>query len=212
MTGKNVYFIKPVGMPGPIKIGCSIFVEHRLLQLMVWSPIPLEVLYTEPGTHDLERNLHRCFADYHSHLEWFHPGERLVKAIERLKAGEKIADVVDLNDKRGSIFAGRTRADVPADLDGYRSYQMKIMWARKKACDQAKVPVYVPFAVSSIMHSWQGGRYPHKPNPRRPTDAQFAILDEYIGDPVKHSQTEKERWPSTKKTPTHPQLPKESAA
>jgi len=101
---KHIYFIKPVGMIGPIKIGYSAFVGGRLLQLAAWSPFPLEVIYSEPGPSHVERALHRCFADYHSHLEWFHPGERLVSAIKQLVAGSTIAEAIDLSDERGSIF------------------------------------------------------------------------------------------------------------
>jgi hypothetical protein len=33
-----VYFIKPVGLPGPIKIGFSVNTRERLLSLGAWSP------------------------------------------------------------------------------------------------------------------------------------------------------------------------------
>lgn len=101
---KRVYFIKPVGMIGPIKIGCSRMLEDRLTQLMAVSPFPLEIIHSEPGEHVLERQLHRCFADYHSHLEWFHPGPRLLAALGKIKSGLSIPEAVDLNDVRGSIF------------------------------------------------------------------------------------------------------------
>jgi len=102
---KRIYFMKPVGLPGPIKIGCSRMVNERLVQLAAWSPWPLEIIYSEAGEHELERTLHRCFADYHSHLEWFHPGERLTRALERLVASDSsIAEAIDLSDVRGSIF------------------------------------------------------------------------------------------------------------
>lgn len=104
MSGKRVYFMKPVGMVGPIKIGCSRMVDDRLMQIAAWSPFPLEIVYSEPGEHVLERQLHRCFADYHSHLEWFHPGERLLSSLQKMKGGASIAEAVDLNDVHGSIF------------------------------------------------------------------------------------------------------------
>jgi hypothetical protein len=106
---KHVYFMRPVGMVGPIKIGCSRMLQDRLVQMATWSPFPLEIVYSEPGEHELERTLHRCFADYHSHLEWFHPGERLVAALNAMVAGAKIAEAVDLTDLRGSIFMSNGR-------------------------------------------------------------------------------------------------------
>lgn len=101
---KYIYFLKPVGMVGPIKIGSSAFVNDRITQISAWSPFPLELVYSEIGLPIVERTLHRHFAEYHSHLEWFHPGHRLLAALERMKAGEKIADAVDLTVKSGSIF------------------------------------------------------------------------------------------------------------
>lgn len=123
--GKRIYFIKPVGMVGPIKIGCSGMVTERLVQIAAWSPFPLEIVYSEPGEHELERRLHRCFADYHSHLEWFHPGERLIAALEKLKAGSRIAEAIDLDDLRGSIFMSNGKKclgtrPVPADCADHR--------------------------------------------------------------------------------------------
>lgn len=116
MKKKFVYFIRPVGMSGPVKIGCTGFIRERLVQLATWSPLPLEVIYVEEAGHDLERNLHRCFADCHSHHEWFQPNERLLSAIALLQSGKKIADAIDLNDKRGSIFPKKrvTREEVAA--------------------------------------------------------------------------------------------------
>ncbi|MEN0115402.1 MAG: GIY-YIG nuclease family protein [Agrobacterium cavarae] len=106
---KFIYFIKPKGMLGPIKIGCTRMLNERLSQLSAWSPFPLEVIYSEQGDGSLERQLHRCFADYHSHLEWFHPGARLLAAIEKMKSGATISESVDLTDVRGSIFMSNGR-------------------------------------------------------------------------------------------------------
>jgi hypothetical protein len=60
---RYVYFIKPVGMDGPIKIGCSNIPEHRLVSLSMWSPFPLEIIGKTPGNLKDEGFLHRCFSD-----------------------------------------------------------------------------------------------------------------------------------------------------
>ena len=39
-----VYFIKPIGMDGPIKIGCSVSPDRRRETLEWWCPFPLEIL------------------------------------------------------------------------------------------------------------------------------------------------------------------------
>ena len=98
-----IYFIKPVGMDGPIKIGCSSVPEARLASLAVWSPFPLEVIATCRGSYDLEQNLHECFFDAHLHHEWFRNVPALVEGIEKLRAGERAAQAFDLSARKGSI-------------------------------------------------------------------------------------------------------------
>lgn len=99
-----VYFIRPVGMVGPIKIGCSELPEGRLASLAAWSPYPLEIVVTIAGGIKLERNIHECFADLHSHHEWFRPGQRLLEAIDKLKRRVPIDQAVNLDDRRGTIL------------------------------------------------------------------------------------------------------------
>ncbi|MGW8846584.1 GIY-YIG nuclease family protein [Streptomyces xiamenensis] len=70
MTEEFVYVI---GTPGAntVKIGRSIDVARRLADIQRMSPVPLEVLWTTPGGHELETALHRHFRPYRSHGEWF---------------------------------------------------------------------------------------------------------------------------------------------
>lgn len=49
-----VYFVKPVGQDGPVKIGFSETPIDRLSTLMTWSPIPLEIAIAIPGDRELE--------------------------------------------------------------------------------------------------------------------------------------------------------------
>lgn len=100
-----VYFIKPVGLAGPIKIGCSWLPQSRLESLSTWSPFPLEIVTTIPGRQRLEKNIHECFADLHLRREWFRADDRLLNAVERLKAGEPIDQVIDLTKRLGKITA-----------------------------------------------------------------------------------------------------------
>lgn len=69
--GMWIYFFKPVGMDGPIKIGCSRQPGNRLLYLARWSPFPLECIGSVLGDIVFERAIHRKFAELHSHEEWF---------------------------------------------------------------------------------------------------------------------------------------------
>ena len=71
MSGMNtfVYFLKPVRKKGPIKIGCSFRPVSRLTAMMSWSPYKLEIVAQIEGDFVLERKIHNCFADSHSHGE-----------------------------------------------------------------------------------------------------------------------------------------------
>lgn len=100
----SVYFLKPVGQLGPIKIGVSGDVTTRLDTYTRWSPVPLELLISIPGSMSLERALHDVFAYAHSHLEWFHPVEDLLRGIHALQQGVAVEEAFDLSKKTGSIF------------------------------------------------------------------------------------------------------------
>lgn len=82
-----VYFLRPTGHEGPIKIGHSRMVETRIQPYFFWSPIPLELVAKVPGDETLERRLHAAFADLHSHHEWFHASPRITAVIDAVLAG-----------------------------------------------------------------------------------------------------------------------------
>jgi hypothetical protein len=102
MSG-NVYFLKPVGLRGPIKIGLAKTPRSRLRQYVEWSPIPLELILTIEGDLALERNIHECFVDCHSHAEWFHAMPHLVTAIAAMQSGAPVSEAIDLSNRKGSI-------------------------------------------------------------------------------------------------------------
>lgn len=62
-----------LGTPGSsiVKIGRTTNLSKRLADIQRMSPVPLEALWTHPGGHDLESNLHRHFKAMRSHGEWF---------------------------------------------------------------------------------------------------------------------------------------------
>jgi hypothetical protein len=84
---KRVYFIKPVGMDGPVKIGCSRWPESRRKSLCPWSPFPLEIVAEIEGDFDLERRFHAMFLADHSHHEWFRASPELLATIAAICAG-----------------------------------------------------------------------------------------------------------------------------
>lgn len=83
-----VYFVRPIGAEGPIKIGCSRSPGDRLKHLTQWSPLPLEVIGFLPGSFKDEAFLHRCFYDLRIHYEWFRAASELTDAVaEILRTG-----------------------------------------------------------------------------------------------------------------------------
>lgn len=106
-TVPQVYFLKPAGLPGPIKIGFGNTPRARLRQYMEWSPLRLEIVTTVPGSLELERNIQECFVDCHSHAEWFHPHPRLLEAIEQIKSGVPVEKAIDLSNRLGSIRSAK---------------------------------------------------------------------------------------------------------
>lgn len=212
--GKNIYFIRPVGMIGPIKIGCSTSVGKRLESLSVWSPFKLEVIYTEPGDYRLEQRIHSAFADYHSHREWFHPGERLLKAMGRLLAGEKISDAIDLEDRRGSIrdsVSRKPRKPIPAFQRELKSYEFRLIWARKRAEKARGESILTPPDVHGIIDRWKGDYRRDRTDAVRPTELEFQRLHEVIQDPTAHFLTRKQRLPKQKADEAERRLQRDAA-
>lgn len=78
----KVYFAKPVGTVGPIKIGISINPEYRCRECEAWSPFLLELIGSVPGRKADENFLHDCLADHHSHGEWFHAAPLVLEMID----------------------------------------------------------------------------------------------------------------------------------
>lgn len=83
---KNIYFIKPVGADGPIKIGCSLEPKTRLAALSLQSPMLLETIAFASGGHEVEKALHLMFQVSRSHGEWFHATPELQSFIEIVAA------------------------------------------------------------------------------------------------------------------------------
>ncbi len=83
---KRVYFLRPIGQLGPIKIGCSVQPELRLDSLTIWSPVRLELICSVPGGHSDERTLHAMFDKHRVHGEWFGASKELLGLIDHCAA------------------------------------------------------------------------------------------------------------------------------
>jgi hypothetical protein len=83
----SVYFIKPIGMDGPIKIGSSCAPDQRRETLAFWSPFPLEIIAEVEGGGRLERQFHALFLPFHQRKEWFDPAPEIMAAVDQINAG-----------------------------------------------------------------------------------------------------------------------------
>lgn len=83
----RVYFIKPVGLDGPIKIGCSVAPDSRRATLETWSPFALEVVAEIEGDFGLEAQFHALFQETHQRREWFGASRRLHAVIAAINDG-----------------------------------------------------------------------------------------------------------------------------
>ncbi len=91
---RHVYFIRPIGHVGPIKIGCTRATYRRTQQLGTWSPLPLELVTQTPGGIVVERQFHERHAAFRSHGEWFHWSPELQRDMDLIAAGEFDASVL----------------------------------------------------------------------------------------------------------------------
>lgn len=108
-TAKTVYFIKPIGMDGPIKVGCSAHPDGRKTILENWSPFPLEIVARIAGGYDLERRFHAYFARHHQRREWFHSSPLIRKTIAAINAGHFDISILPEPRTISNLVDGRPR-------------------------------------------------------------------------------------------------------
>ena len=182
MKAKRVYFLRPVGMKGPIKIGCSCEPEKRLRSVEIWSPQLLEIIATAPGDHDHENVLHQMFGDDRLHGEWFHPSERLTSVIDHALSTGHLPPL----DMSLSLYA-RRRTDpkarssmtrrTPPRAYAFKSRLTKMVQdAEKHAYGFSWMHCLRPEVITRIIDSYQGFSAP-LPGPRK-----IAALEKYAAD------------------------------
>lgn len=85
--GGYVYFMRPIGMEGPVKIGYSKEPRLRLQSYNYVSPWPLEIAAQVPAEPALEYAFHARFIAQHTHHEWFAASAELSETIRQVAAG-----------------------------------------------------------------------------------------------------------------------------
>lgn len=185
-----VYFLRPIGLLGPIKVGCSAEPKKRLEDFLTWSPLPLEILATVPGSLQDEGFLHRCFAKAHSHREWFHPSPEIQRALTIIMAGGGFTELRAALVEVGTVR--KKRSPMSANNRRRLSYASRIRIVEKKL-RKTETAWHAPNDIWRIMSHWSGFRYWNKKNgwvtvpATEPTPDQIAYLDEYLADPASRS-------------------------
>lgn len=157
----TVYFIRAFMPDGLIKIGSSSFPPSRLVSLLSWSPVPLEIVATIPGDATLERRIHGLLRESRSHSEWFHPTPEVEAVVEAAISGTLDVDALpppfDIRNKAGSvgdgmghlatsismrmIRAAKMQLDVPDDVrSAYRRFSnnpYQVGWGLKRDVQDA---------------------------------------------------------------------------
>lgn len=87
MSDGYVYFIRPVGMAGPIKIGFAYDPDRRCRQLQFSSPVELEVIGSVNGAMRDEYAVQAYLADHQSHGEWFRSSDRVNETVQGIISG-----------------------------------------------------------------------------------------------------------------------------
>jgi hypothetical protein len=171
-----VYFIKPVGQEGPIKIGHSIYPPERLAALQTWSPLELEIVCVIAGTRAVESAIHSRFAAWQARGEWFEATPNLRLLIAALKRGDKIEHLIDFSLWKGGLAKRAARRSPEAKVVG--SYKVKIERARQYASGVRGRVVSVPAEIKAVLSSAGGYRTPY----RQLSDAERLKLDHFISD------------------------------
>lgn len=161
----RVYFIRPIGMDGPVKIGLSAEPIKRLKQLMVWSPFPLEIAAAFPGNGEDEAAVQGMFSAFRSHGEWFAPNPGLLTFIENIQNGVAV-------DKASPEY--RTAKSGMRVASGVKSHLTKRVNTAEKACARCGVSVIRPDHIRQALAEYTG---PDKPVP---TAEHRALIDLYV--------------------------------
>lgn len=167
----HVYFIKPVGMDGPVKIGVSQSPDGRRETLATWSPFALEIIAVIRGDAAMERRFHSYFRDTYQRREWFGWSSLMAETVAAINAGT--FDVSVLPEPRRLGFLGIQRKPWTDEQRIRASYNHR--------CRKAL---------------WRSGyATPIEPDWRDPSwQERIPEIDQYLADPAKHGRPVNHPW------------------
>jgi hypothetical protein len=182
--------MKPIGMAGPIKIGCSVTQEKRLMTLDIWSPFPLEMLASAPGDHDKERALHYRFRDDLCHGEWFAASAELSALIDGVRATGQLPALEKAPYGKAKSRGRNPNRDKDVSLAKSRLTR-RISRAENHAWSRYLRGMERPQWVNDAIASWYGPFAPY------PNAELVEHLEKYIADLLsrpKETRSWRELW------------------
>lgn len=88
----TIYVAKPVGLPGPYKIGVTSDLARRFRHICNASPLEMELVCSMPGDKILERRIHAHLLDAHLRCEWFNDCIAVRWLVNTIRNGTFTAD------------------------------------------------------------------------------------------------------------------------
>lgn len=176
---KTVYFMRPIGQRGPIKIGCSATPAKRLRTYEIWSPVMLEIIAFAPGSSAHENYLHHKFASHRLHGEWFEATADLVALVDSVAETGALPPLeIPTNPKEWKAYHEERKGNLPrrdnaARLNKYRLTK-RVHAAEQRAFGFSWRTIIRPDDVAAIIESYQGF------GSALPTEKQVAVLEKYI--------------------------------
>jgi hypothetical protein len=110
-----IYFAKPVGSDGPIKIGRTRDPQKRLRSMNADSPVELEFAAVAEAEFEDEAKLHRQFDNCHLRGSWFAASPGITRAIALIAGG----------------YSARAVIDNDSHADSHRSRVNRAIWATR---------------------------------------------------------------------------------
>lgn len=128
---KRIYFLRPVGQLGPVKIGCSVSPDGLRESLATWSPFTLEIIAEIDGDFTVERQFHALFRDTYQRREWFGWSDLMAETVNAINAGT--FDLASLPDPQQLGRFGVCRRPWTADQRLRASYTHRVFHAERRS-------------------------------------------------------------------------------
>lgn len=184
---RRVYFIRPIGMQGPVKIGCSKSPDGRRKTLENWSPFALEIIAEIDGNELLERQFHARFRHLHERREWFRWSPEIDEVVAQIRNGSFDAGTLPPPAKVTGCDNGIPRRRTEAQRRQF-SYSLRVShmeWRSGYSC-----PIR-PYGVVE-----------------RGTAEDLAAVEAYLADPAVHGRPASGPWAESARQLWHAGTPR----